>query len=194
MAGEDRWHSSLLPAATLGADIAGTIALPHRRRWFPFGLVQPAVEQARPPKAIASLGIRCGSSSDTLDLLSGGNQQKVVVGRWQAEPCQLLLLDEPFQGIDVGARRDFIAALRSTPDGPATLIATSDIEEAVEVADVVAVMRNHTIVGLHDLRLGGTSSLLNTISCRGISANRCRPKGLPHEWRTNRRQGEHSIC
>ena len=44
MAGEDRWRSSLLPAATLGADIAGTIALPHRRRWFPFGLVQPAVE------------------------------------------------------------------------------------------------------------------------------------------------------
>jgi simple sugar transport system ATP-binding protein len=79
-------------------------------------------------------------------------------------PCQLLLLDEPFQGVDVGARRDLITAIRSARHESATLIATSDIEEAAEVADVVAVMRNHTIVGVHDLRLGDTSSLLNAIS------------------------------
>jgi simple sugar transport system ATP-binding protein len=105
MAGEDRWHSSLLPPATLGGNIAGTIALPHRPHWFPFGFVRRAKEQAAAAKAITALGIRCVSSDDTMDLLSGGNQQKVVVGRWQAEPCHLLLLDEPFQGIDVGARQ-----------------------------------------------------------------------------------------
>jgi simple sugar transport system ATP-binding protein len=164
MAGEDRWLSSLLPPATLGADIAGTIALPHRPRWFPFGFVRRAREQAAAAEAIAALGIRCGSSADTLDLLSGGNQQKVVVGRWQAEPCHLLLLDEPFQGIDVGARRDLIAAIRSARRGSATLIATSDIEEAVEVADVVAVMRHHTIVGRHEVQFGDTASLLNAIT------------------------------
>ena len=164
MAGEDRWRSSLLPPVTPGADIAGTIALPHRRRWFPFGFVQQTRERAVAGKAISALGIRCHSSRDTLDLLSGGNQQKVVLGRWQAVPCQLLLLDEPFQGVDVGARRDLITAIRSARHESATLIATSDIEEAAEVADVVAVMRNHTIVGVHDLRLGDTSSLLNAIS------------------------------
>jgi simple sugar transport system ATP-binding protein len=164
MAGEDRWVSSLLPPATLGADIAGTIALPHRPRWFPFGFVRRAREQGAAAKAIAALGIRCGSPDDTLDLLSGGNQQKVVVGRWQAEPCHLLLLDEPFQGIDVGARRDLIAAIRSARRGSATLIATSDIEEAVEVADVVALLRDHTIVGRHEVQFGDTTSLLNTIT------------------------------
>jgi simple sugar transport system ATP-binding protein len=164
MAGEDRWLSSLLPPTTLGADIAGTIALPHRPRWFPFGFVRPAREQAAAAQAMAALGIRCGSSHDTLDLLSGGNQQKVVVGRWQAEPCHLLLLDEPFQGIDVGARRDLIAAIRSARRGSATLIATSDIEEAVEVADVVAVIRHHTIVGRHEVQLGDSTSLLNAIT------------------------------
>jgi simple sugar transport system ATP-binding protein len=164
MAGEDRWLSSLLPPATLGADIAGTIALPHRPRWFPFGFVRRAREQRAAAESIAALGIRCGSSGDTLDLLSGGNQQKVVVGRWQAEPCHLLLLDEPFQGIDVGARRDLIAAIRSTQRGSATLIATSDIEEAVEVADVVAVMRSQTIVGRHEVHFGDTASLLHAIT------------------------------
>jgi simple sugar transport system ATP-binding protein len=164
MAGEDRWHSSLLPPATLGGNIAGTIALPHRPRWFPFGFVRRAKEQAAAAKAITALGIRCSSSDDTMDLLSGGNQQKVVVGRWQAEPCHLLLLDEPFQGIDVGARRDLIAAIRSARRGSATLIATSDIEEAIEVADVVVVIRNHTIVGRHEVQFGDTTSLLNAIT------------------------------
>jgi simple sugar transport system ATP-binding protein len=164
MAGEDRGHSSLLPAATLGGDIAGTIALPHRPRWFPFGFVRQTKERAAAAKAIAALGIRCGGSDDTMDLLSGGNQQKVVLGRWQAEPCHLLLLDEPFQGIDVGARRDLIAAIRSARRGSATLIATSDIEEAIEVADVVVVFRNHTIVGRHEVQFGDTTSLLNAIA------------------------------
>jgi len=164
MAGEDRLHSSLLPPATLGGNIAGSIALPHRPRWFPFGFIRRAKEQTAAAKAIAALGIRCASSDDTMDLLSGGNQQKVVVGRWQAEPCHLLLLDEPFQGIDVGARRDLIAAIRSARRGSATLIATSDIEEAIEVADVVVVIRNHTIVGRHEVRFGDPTSLLNAIT------------------------------
>ena len=164
MAGEDRWHSPLLSPATLGGNIAGTIALPHRPHWFPFGFVRRAKEQAAAAKAITALGIRCGSSDDTMDLLSGGNQQKVVVGRWQAEPCHLLLLDEPFQGIDVGARRDLIAAIRSARGGSATLIATSDIEEAIEVADVVVVIRNHTIVGRHEVQFGDPISLLNAIA------------------------------
>jgi simple sugar transport system ATP-binding protein len=164
MAGEDRWRSSLLPPATPGADIAGTIALPHRRRWFPAGLVDESREQLAAEQSIRTLGIRCRSSRDTLDLLSGGNQQKVVIARWQAAPYRLLLLDEPFQGVDVGARRDLITTIRAGRRDAATLVATSDVEEAIEVADVVAVMRNHTVAGLYDLRNGGSASFLAAIS------------------------------
>jgi simple sugar transport system ATP-binding protein len=164
MAGEDRWRSSFLPPATPGADVAGTIALPHRRRWFPHGLIRREHEHSVARQAIKALGVLCRSSSDTLDLLSGGNQQKVVVGRWQAAAYRLLLLDEPFQGVDVGARRDLIAAIRSRRQDSATLIATSDVEEALEVADVVAVMRNHAVAGIYDLRMGQSSSLLAAIS------------------------------
>ena len=136
----------VLPAATPGADIAGTIALPHRRSWFRWDLRRRARGAAADP-IIRRLGVRCRAPQDTLDLLSGGNQQKVVIGRWQSAPCRLLLLDEPFQGVDVGARRDIVEAIRADRRDGATLIATSDVEEAIEAADVVAVMRDHSIVG-----------------------------------------------
>jgi simple sugar transport system ATP-binding protein len=164
MAAEDRWRSSFLPAVTPGGDIAGTIALPHRRSWFPRGFLREERERDAADRVIRGLGVRCRSSEDTLDLLSGGNQQKVVIGRWQSAPCRLLLLDEPFQGVDVGARRDIVDAIRADrPDG-ATLIATSDVEEAIEAADVVAVMRGRSIVGLHDLRKSGGESLIAAIA------------------------------
>jgi simple sugar transport system ATP-binding protein len=71
---------------------------------------------------------------------------------------------EPFQGVDVGARRDRIRAIREARQDSATLVATSDVEEALEVADVVAVMRNHTVARLYDLRTGDAASFLAAIS------------------------------
>ena len=88
---------------------------------------------------MSRLGIRTPGPFARLDTLSGGNQQKVVLARWQAEPARLLLLDEPFQGVDVGARADIIAAIRAQ-ESVATLIATSDAEEAFEVADRVLLL------------------------------------------------------
>jgi len=152
MAAEDRWRSSLLPPHTPGGNIAGTIALPHLRRWFPAGLLRRERENEAAEHAISRLGIRARGPEDLMDQLSGGNQQKVVLGRWQAEPCRLLLLDEPFQGVDVGARADLIAAIRSGQGDGATLIATSDAEEALQVADRIFVMRNHTLVASETLR------------------------------------------
>jgi simple sugar transport system ATP-binding protein len=76
--------------------------------------------------------------------LSGGNQQKVVLARWQAEPARVLLLDEPFQGVDVGARADIVAALRAARS-TATLVVTSDPEEALQLADRIFVMDGHRL-------------------------------------------------
>jgi simple sugar transport system ATP-binding protein len=164
MAAEDRWRSSFLPAVTPGGDIAGTIALPHRPSWFPWGLLREKREQDAANTVIRRLGVRCRDPQDTLDLLSGGNQQKVVIGRWQSAPCRLLLLDEPFQGVDVGARRDIVDAIRADRRDGATLISTSDVEEAIEAADIVAIMHRHSIVGLHDLRTSSGESLISAIA------------------------------
>jgi simple sugar transport system ATP-binding protein len=150
MAGEDRWRTSLAPAETLGADLAGTIALPHLKHWsHALGFIGFGRELAAAQAAIRRLGIVCRGPRDRLDHLSGGNQQKVVVARWQARPANLLLLDEPFQGVDLGARHDLIASLRAMDPKAAILIATSDVEEALEAADRILILRDRGIAAVY---------------------------------------------
>nr|WKF55941.1 Fructose import ATP-binding protein FruK [Paraburkholderia busanensis] len=135
LAGEDRWRSSLFPDSVPFASIAGTLSFPFLSRWFRRGVVREAAERAAASEAIQAFGIRCTGPDDRLTRLSGGNQQKVVLARWHVEPARLLLLDEPFQGVDAGARADIVDTLRRHAPTRATLVFVSDIEEALEVAD-----------------------------------------------------------
>ena len=137
LAGEDRWRSSLFPDSVPFASIAGTLSFPFLSRWFKHGRVQRAREQRAAAEAIERFGIRCTGPDDRLTRLSGGNQQKVVLARWHAQPARLLLLDEPFQGVDAGARADIVDTLRRHAPERATLVFVSDLEEALEIADRV---------------------------------------------------------
>ncbi|MFS8046134.1 sugar ABC transporter ATP-binding protein [Rhizobium sp. BR 314] len=144
LAAADRHRSSLMPPDWPGESIAATISLPHLKQWYASGFLFSGRETREGEKAIGRLGIKASGPDASVWSLSGGNQQKVVLARWEAEPSRLLLLDEPFQGVDVGARQDIIAAIRAHSDR-ATLIATSDPEEALEVADRVLVMEHHSL-------------------------------------------------
>lgn len=137
LAGEDRWRTSLFPDSVPFASIAGTLSFPFLSRWFRHGAVNRAREQRAAADAIENFGIRCTGPDDRLTRLSGGNQQKVVLARWHAQPARLLLLDEPFQGVDAGARADIVDTLRRHASGRATLVFVSDLEEAFEIADRV---------------------------------------------------------
>jgi simple sugar transport system ATP-binding protein len=144
MAGEDRHRSSLMPAGWPGSSIAATISLPHLTKWYRHGFLFGDREGREATKAISRLGIKATGPFDSIWSLSGGNQQKAVIARWEAEPSRLLVLDEPFQGVDVGARQDIIEAIRARRDR-ATLIATSDPEEAHEVADRILTFDHHSL-------------------------------------------------
>ncbi len=139
LAAEDRRRTTFVPPDWPGGSLSASIALPHLRRWFPHGFLMPAVERGAALNAIRSLGIHASGPDARLDTLSGGNQQKVVLARWLAERPRVLLLDEPFQGVDVGARADIAAAVRRLVD-VATLVTASDPEEALEVADRIFVL------------------------------------------------------
>ena len=100
-------------------------------------------------ETIDDLGIVCQSENDEIETLSGGNQQKVVVGRWLLRPCSLLVLDEPFQGVDIKARRDIGNYIRETSINRATIVFVAELDEALEIADRVLVMNEKKLVGEH---------------------------------------------
>ena len=85
LAGEDRKRSSFVPADWPGGTVAAAIAQPHLRRWFPVGFLVGRKERQAAEHGVSSLSIRASSPFARLDTLSGGNQQKVVLARWQAE-------------------------------------------------------------------------------------------------------------
>ncbi|MEM5403499.1 sugar ABC transporter ATP-binding protein [Paraburkholderia unamae] len=145
LAGEDRWRTSLFPDTVAFASIAGTISFPFLSRWQRGVGLPRNREAAQAQDAIQTFGIRCSGPGDRVARLSGGNQQKVLLARWHAEPARLLLLDEPFQGVDAGARADIAAALRERAASRATLVFVSDLEEAHEVADRIVMFDRGTV-------------------------------------------------
>lgn len=91
-----------------------------------------------------------GGASQIVETLSGGNQQKVVLGRWLERDSKLLVLAEPTRGVDVGARAEIYQVMRQFADrGMAILIVSSDIEEVIRISDTIVVMSRGQIVARH---------------------------------------------
>jgi simple sugar transport system ATP-binding protein len=141
----DRGNNAVVPDFNLTRNIT----LPFLGRYSTFSWMNRRQEQQKSTALIKELGIVCQSSDDLIGTLSGGNQQKVMVARWLAETARVLILDEPFQGVDIQARRDISDRLRKTAGRRATLVLVSEIDEAMEVADRIVVLAEHTLAGEH---------------------------------------------
>jgi rhamnose transport system ATP-binding protein len=95
-----------------------------------------------------ALSIRAGSLAATPDTLSGGNQQKLVAGKWLATAPKVLLLDEPTKGVDVGAKFEIHRIIRrNAATGMACLMVSSDLPEVLALADRIVVMREGRVRG-----------------------------------------------
>ncbi|MFD4506162.1 sugar ABC transporter ATP-binding protein [Streptomyces sp. NPDC058457] len=134
---EDRHADALVP----GWSVAQNISLPFLRSLSLAGLVNRSREDALGRATIDALGVVARDEHSTVEELSGGNQQKVVVGRWLAETPRVLILDEPFRGVDIGARRDIGRRARTlAAEGAAVLVLSADVDEILEIADRVVVL------------------------------------------------------
>ncbi len=146
LAAKDRRTNAVIP----DFDIQRNLSLPFTRRHSGIlALMRGRSERATAERTIAGMGVVCQGPRDSILTLSGGNQQKVVVGRWLAEASRLLILDEPFQGVDIQARRDIGRRIRESAGDRATLVLCTELDEALEVADRILVMSEHTLVGEH---------------------------------------------
>ncbi|MFL5335631.1 MAG: sugar ABC transporter ATP-binding protein [Geminicoccaceae bacterium] len=144
MVPEDRKHAGLF----LGFDIASNIAVTVQRRLAARGLVDETATCRLADHYIAELRIAATSSRQTVDTLSGGNQQKVMLAKWLAREPRLLIVDEPTRGVDVGARAEIYRIMRAlAARGVALLVVSSDLPEVLTLADRIVVMADGRTVG-----------------------------------------------
>ena len=127
----------------LEASITDNVALPLVSRLARFGLRSFGGERIDCARgACSSLDIRCSSIDQAAGRLSGGNQQKVVIGKWLATRPRVLLLDEPTRGIDVGAKREIydLVFKLARDDGLAIVVVSSELPELLLLSDRILVM------------------------------------------------------
>ncbi len=125
------------------------MSVPFLERFSRLSFVRTRAEARAGREIIDQLGIVCQSEKDDIATLSGGNQQKVMVGRWLGQPSRVLILDEPFQGVDIKARRDIGAKIRETAEGRATIVMAAEMDEVLEIADRIVVLSDHSVAGDH---------------------------------------------
>ena len=141
---EDRQYEGLVLEMTVAENLS-LATLPSLCRW---GFVNRQREAALASDLMSRLSIKAAAPYVAVETLSGGNQQKIVLGKWLAHKPQVLILDEPTRGVDVGAKaqvHQIVHELAAT--GMATLVISSEMQELLSLCDRLLVVRDGRIVG-----------------------------------------------
>jgi inositol transport system ATP-binding protein len=141
---EDRKKHGL----ALRLSISDNLAIPNLSSLHKGGFLRLKMKQDFADRITARLGIRCRSVDEPVLRLSGGNQQKVVLGKWLGRQPRILLLDEPTRGIDVGAKAELYEMIREMARaGMAVIVVSSELLELLSLSDRIVVMREGEIAG-----------------------------------------------
>ncbi len=154
----------------LALPVFENITLPSLGRLARNGFLDLAREFDLARKFATRLDLRASSLSQEVGTLSGGNQQKVVIGKWLATDPRVIILDEPTKGIDVGSKAAVHAFMRElTAQGTAVIMVSSELPEILGMSDRVVVMRQGRIVDRFD-RPGLTAEMLVQSATGNIAA------------------------
>jgi ribose transport system ATP-binding protein len=138
---EDRKAQGLVAGLT----VARNVALPHGRRLARFGYLPRRCEEDLAAPIVRDLRIKA-TPRQTVKLLSGGNQQKVVLGKWLAGDARIFIFDEPTRGVDVGAKVEIYQLMnRLTASGAAILMISSEMPELLGMSDRILVLHRGRI-------------------------------------------------
>jgi ABC-type sugar transport system ATPase subunit len=141
---EDRKRHGLVLSMTARENLTLPL-LPRLSRW---GWVNRRAEAQLVADTFRTLRVRAASPEVAAASLSGGNQQKLVLARWLAARCRVLLLDEPTRGVDVGAKAEIHGLIDDLArSGSAVLLISSELPEVLNLATRVLVMREGRLVG-----------------------------------------------
>jgi rhamnose transport system ATP-binding protein len=141
---EDRKSQGLLLNRTLRENVA----LSSLARFSRFGVLSRRREDRVIRGLMASLKIAARGPGQPVATLSGGNQQKVVLARWLARQCRILLFDEPTRGVDIGAKEEIYRLIQELArEGAAVLVVSSELKELFAICQRILVMREGRLAG-----------------------------------------------
>jgi len=142
---EDRKHFGL----ATGMDVESNITLPSLRRWLKWGVfLNRSAIHAVGQEMVDKLRIKTPSLTQVARLLSGGNQQKVVIAKWLVQDCEVLIFDEPTRGIDVGAKSEIYKLVNDlAAQGKAIIVISSELPEVLHLSHRILVMCEGRITG-----------------------------------------------
>jgi ribose transport system ATP-binding protein len=127
--------------------IADNIVLPHVKDWSKLGILDKPREREAVAKQIKALDVRTPSARQPVELLSGGNQQKVTFARWLLADPKVCIFDEPTQGVDVGTKLEIYALIRQlAARGIAVIVVSSDVMELIGLSDRINVIASGRVV------------------------------------------------
>ncbi|KQU74336.1 D-ribose transporter ATP-binding protein [Aminobacter sp. DSM 101952] len=165
---EDRKHFGL----ATGMDVRNNVVLASLRRFAgPGGLLREAAMHDAASRYIDQLAIKTPSDRQEVRLLSGGNQQKIVIAKWLLRDCEVLIFDEPTRGIDVGAKNEIYKLLNALArQGRAIIVISSELPEVLRLSHRIAVMCEGRLTGILP---GGASQeeIMHLATLRGEGAN-----------------------
>jgi ribose transport system ATP-binding protein len=144
---ENRKEEGLLLDAPVGDNI--TITIWKRLRHWLSRRINPTAERAIARDLARSLAIKCAGLGQATRYLSGGNQQKVCMAKWLAADCDILIIDEPTVGVDIGAKEQIHRLIWDLAgvQGKAVILISSDLLEIIKLASRILVFRDKRIVG-----------------------------------------------
>jgi rhamnose transport system ATP-binding protein len=164
---EDRQHQGLV----LEMAIEQNATLPFLRRLTRLGLVDRKRERQIAGDYARRLQLKAASLELPVRALSGGNQQKVVIGKWLATDPAVLMLDEPTRGIDIGTKAEVHRIIsRLAAQGLAILLISSELPEVLAMADRVIVMHEGRITGEYDRRDADQETIMHAATGQVVGA------------------------
>jgi ribose transport system ATP-binding protein len=164
---EDRKQHGLITEM----NVRENVSLPSVRRTQRWGFRDGEAEATVCSEAIDRLNIKTPSPLQVAQFLSGGNQQKVVLGKWLAVNPRVLLLDEPTRGIDVGAKREVYALMAAlAAQGVAIVFASSEMEEILTMSDRVLVMHEGELAGALSREALSEEAVMHLATGGGVEA------------------------
>lgn len=134
--------------ALLGVSIKNNINMPIYERISKASVINSSVEKKTAEKYREEIQIKCPTINQLVKNLSGGNQQKVILGKWLAADSQLIIFDEPTRGIDVGAKFEIYKLINDLVEsGRSVLMISSEMEELIGMSDRIIVLAEGQMTG-----------------------------------------------